>query len=69
MARWTKKSLNFPLTNATEQVTFIDRLKRKLKVNLQVKADQRGITLILHGDTEQVRRATNQVQVIYREFR
>jgi hypothetical protein len=69
VARWTKKSLTFPLTGAGAQVTFIDQLKRKLKLDFQVKADQRGITVTIRGDPEQVRLAVNRTQVLYREFK
>ncbi len=69
MARWTKKSLTFPLTGAEAQVTFIDQLKRKLKLDFQVKADQRGITVTIRGDPTQVRLAVNRSQNIYRELK
>ena len=69
MARWTKKSLTFPLTGAEAQVTFIDQLKRKLKLDFQVKADQRGITVTIRGDPTQVRLAVNRSQTIYRELK
>ena len=69
MARWTKKSLTFPLTGAGAQVTFIDQLKRKLKLDFQVKADQRVITVTIRGDPAQVRLAVNRSQAIYRELK
>ncbi len=69
MARWTKKSLTFPLTGAEAQVMFIDQLKRKLKLDFQVKADQRGITVTIRGDPTQVRIAVNRSQALYREFK
>ncbi|MHA2405902.1 MAG: hypothetical protein ACXADB_06520 [Candidatus Hermodarchaeia archaeon] len=67
MARWTKKSLTFPITGATAQVAFIDQLKRKLKLDFHIKANQRGITVTLRGDSEQVRTAVNRAQTLYRE--
>ena len=67
VARWTKKSLTFPVTGATAQVQFIDQLKRKLKLDFHIKANQRGITVTLRGDAEQVRKATNRAQTLYRE--
>ncbi len=67
MARWTKKSLTFPVTGATAQVAFIDQLKRKLKLDFHIKANQRGITVTLRGDSEQVRTAVNRAQTLYRE--
>ena len=67
LARWTKKSLTFPVTGATAQVEFIDQLKRKLKLDFHIKANQRGITVTLRGDTEQVRKAVNRIQTLYRE--
>jgi hypothetical protein len=69
VARWTKKNLIFAITSAEEQVTFIERLKRKLKVDFQVKADQRGITVILRGDADQVRHAVKRTQGIYQEVK
>jgi hypothetical protein len=67
VARWTKKSLTFPITGATAQVAFIDQLKRKLKLDFHIKANQRGITVTLRGDSEQVRTAVNRAQTLYRE--
>ena len=67
MARWTKKSLTFPVTGATAQVEFIDQLKRKLKLDFHIKANQRRITVTLRGDSEQVRKAVNRAQTLYRE--
>ena len=69
MARWTKKSLVFAITRASDQVEFLDQIKRKLKINFHVKADQRGITLTLRGDAEQVRLAAKRVQGIYRSLK
>ncbi len=69
MARWTKKSLTFPITGATDQATFIDQLKRKLKLDFYIKADQRRITVTLRGDPEQVRQAVNRVQALYRDYK
>ena len=68
MARWTKKSLKFPITRAATQVAFIDQLKRKLKLDFHIKADQRGITVTLRGDPAQVRLAVNRAQTIYRDY-
>jgi hypothetical protein len=67
VARWTKKSLTFSITGAQAQVDFIDQLKRKLKLDFQIKADQRGITVIVRGDPEQVRKAVSRAQAIYRD--
>jgi hypothetical protein len=67
LARWTKKSLTFPVTGGQAQIDFIDHLKRRLKQDFQIKAGQRGITVILRGDPEQVRKAVNHAQAIYRE--
>ncbi|MFX1510070.1 MAG: hypothetical protein ACFFBR_07195 [Promethearchaeota archaeon] len=69
MARWTKKSLNFSVTGASAQVDFINQLKRKLKLDFHIKADQNGVTLTLRGDPEQVRKAVSQAQTIYRDFK
>lgn len=69
MARWTKKSLTFPIIGATDQVTFIDQLKRKLKLDFHVKADQRGITVTLRGGPEQVRQAANRAQTLFRNYK
>ena len=69
MARWTKKSLTFTLTNASDQVAFIDQLKRKLKLDFHVTADQRRITVTLRGDPEQVRLAARRAVTIFRGFR
>jgi hypothetical protein len=69
VARWTKKSLVFPLTRATEQIDFIDQLKRKLKLDFQIQANQRGLTVTLHGDADQLSLAMNQVKTIYQSFR
>ena len=67
MARWTKKSLTFPITGAEAQIHFIDQLKRKLKLAFNIKADQRGIIVTLRGDPEQVRKAVSRAQAIYRD--
>ena len=69
MARWTKKSLVFPLTRATDQIDFIDQLKRRLKLDFQIQANQRGLTVTLHGDADQVSSAVNQVKTIFQSFR
>ncbi len=69
MARWTKKSLVFPLTRATDQIDFIDQLKRRLKLDFHIQANQRGLTVTLHGDAGQVSSAVNQVKTIYQSFR
>jgi hypothetical protein len=66
VARWTKKSLTFPITEASAQVNFIEQLKRKLKLDFHIKADPNGIVVTLRGDPEQVRKAVNQAQTIYR---
>ena len=67
MARRTKKSLTFPVTGAQAQIDFIDQLKRKLKIRYHIKANPRGIQVTLRGDPEQVRKAVNRVQAIYRD--
>ncbi len=67
MARWTKKSLTFPVTGAQAQIDFIDQLKRKLKLDFHIKADQRGVIVTLRGDPTQVRKAVNRAQAIYRD--
>ncbi|MFX1564669.1 MAG: hypothetical protein ACFFCH_01625 [Promethearchaeota archaeon] len=67
MARWTKKSLSFSVTGASAQVEFIDQLKRKLKINFHIKASPSGVTVTLRGDPEQIRKAVNQAQAIYRD--
>ncbi|MFW9830707.1 MAG: hypothetical protein ACFFD8_02930 [Candidatus Thorarchaeota archaeon] len=69
MARWTKKSLTFRLSDADTQVAFIDQLKRKLKLDFHIKADQRGITVTLRGEPVQVRLAASQAQTIFRDYR
>ena len=69
MARWTKKSLTFTLTNASDQVVFIDKLKRKLKLDFLVTANQRRIVVTLRGDPEQVRLAARHAITIFREFK
>jgi len=67
VARWTKKSLTFALTDTQAQIDFIDQLKRKLKLAFHIKADQRGVTVTLRGDPEQVRKAVNLAQALYRD--
>jgi len=69
VARWTKKSLTFQITGAQGQIDFIDQLKRKLKVDFHIKADQRGVTVTLRGDPENVRKAVSQAQGIFRDFK
>jgi hypothetical protein len=69
VARWTKKSLVFPFTRATDQIDFIDQLKRRLRLDFQIQANQRGLTVTLHGDADQVSLAVNQVKTIYQSFR
>lgn len=69
MARWTKKSLTFTLTNASNQVAFIDQLKRKLKLDFLVTANQRRITVTLRGDPEQVRLAARRAVTLFREYK
>lgn len=69
MARWTKKSLTFPVTGAQAQINFIDQLKRKLKLDFHIKANQRGVTVTLRGDPEQVRGAVSRAQAIFRNFK
>jgi hypothetical protein len=69
VARWTKKSLTFSIAGATDQVTFIDQLKRKLKLDFHVKADQRGITVTLRGGPDQVRQAAKRAQTIFRNYK
>ncbi|MFX0170038.1 MAG: hypothetical protein ACFE89_11890 [Candidatus Hodarchaeota archaeon] len=69
MARWIKKSLTFPLTRASAQIAFVDQLKRKLKLDFLLNADQRGITVTLRGDPEQVRLAVHRAVTIFREFK
>lgn len=69
MARLTKKSLTFTLTNASDQVAFIDQLKRKLKLDFLVTANQRRIIVTLRGDPEYVRLAARRAVTIYREFK
>lgn len=69
MARWTKKSLVFSLTRATDQIDFIDQLKRKLKLDFQIQANQRGLTVTLKGDADQVYLAVQQVKTIYQSCR
>jgi hypothetical protein len=68
VARWTKKSIVFAINDAEEQIEFIDRIKRKIKENFQVQANQRGITIILRGDPEQVRLILKRIQDIYRSL-
>jgi hypothetical protein len=69
VARWTKKSLVFSLTRATDQIDFIDQLKRKLKLDFQIQANQRGLTVTLKGDADQVYLAVQQVKTIYQSCR
>jgi hypothetical protein len=69
VARWTKKSLTFTLTNASTQVAFIDQLKRKLKLDFLVTANQRKVTVTLRGDPEQVRHAARRAVTIFRDFK
>jgi hypothetical protein len=69
MARWTKKSIVFAVTEAEDQITFIDKLKRKIKMNFSIQADQRGITVTLRGDPEQVRFTLKRIQDIYRALK
>jgi hypothetical protein len=69
VARWTKKSLVFSLTRSTDQIDFIDQLKRKLKLDFQIQANQRGLTVTLKGDADQVYLAVQQVKTIYQSCR
>lgn len=69
MARWTKKSLTFPVTGAEAQIHFIDQLKRKIKLDFHIKADQRGVIITLRGGPEQVRKAVSRAQAIYRDLK
>jgi hypothetical protein len=69
VARWTKKSLSFQITDAQAQIDFIDQLKRKLKLDFHIKANQRGLTVTLRGDPEQVRSAVSRAQTIFRDFK
>jgi len=69
VARWAKKSIVFAINDAEEQIKFIDRIKQKIKENLQVQANQRGITIILRGDPEQLRLTLKRIQDIYRLLR
>lgn len=69
MARWTKKSIVFAVTGAEDQITFIDKLKKKIKINFHVQADQRGIIVTLRGDPEQVRVTLKRIQDIYRALK
>jgi hypothetical protein len=69
VARWTKKSLTFPITAAQDQIDFIEQLKRKLKLDFHIKADQRGVKISLRGDSEMVRSAVSQAQRIFRDFK
>lgn len=69
MARWTKKSIVFAINRVEEQIRFIDKIKKKIKENFQVQANQRGITIILRGDPEQVRLTLKRIQDIYRSLR
>jgi hypothetical protein len=69
VARWTKKSLTFNLTDASAQVAFIDQLKRKLKLDFLVTAKQRKITVTLRGDPEQVRQAARRAVMLFQEFK
>ncbi len=69
MARWTKKSIVFAIIDADEQVRFIDKIKQKIKENIQVQANQRGITIILRGDPEQLRNTLKRIQDIHRSLK
>ena len=69
VARWVKKSLTFPLTGASAQIAFVDQLKRKLKLDFLLTANQRGIIVTLRGDPEQVRQAAHHAVTIFREFK
>jgi hypothetical protein len=69
VARWTKKSLTFPITSTQDQIDFIEQLKRKLKLDFHIKADQRGVKISLRGDSEMVRSAVSQAQRIFRDFK
>ena len=69
MARWTKKSLSFAITGAAQQIAFIDQIKRKLKLEYQIKADPRGVRLTLRGEPERVRFTMRRVQEIYRALK
>jgi hypothetical protein len=40
-----------------------------LKLDFQIQANQRGLTVTLHGDADQVSLAVNQVKTIYQSFR
>jgi hypothetical protein len=69
VARWTKKSLSFAITGAAQQVAFIEQIKRKLKLEYQIKADPRGVTLTLRGEPDRVRFTMRRVQDIYRALK
>lgn len=62
-----KKSLTFTIPGGPAQIDFIDQLKRKLKVNFHIKADQKRLTVTLRGDPENIRKAVSQAQGIFRD--
>jgi hypothetical protein len=69
VARWTKKTLIFAVTKADNQVIFIEKLRKKIKCELQIQADPRGITLTFRGALEQVRRSVRSARDIFNEIR
>lgn len=69
MARWAKKSIVFAVTEAEDQITLINKLKRKIKANFHIQANQRGITITLRGDPEQVRLTIKRIHDIYRALK
>lgn len=69
MARQTKKTLIFAITKASDQVIFIEKLRRKIKCELQIRADPRGIKLTFRGALEQVRSCLKNARDIFNEIR
>ncbi|MFX1474537.1 MAG: hypothetical protein ACFFCO_03530 [Promethearchaeota archaeon] len=69
MARQTKKALIFAITKASDQVTFIEKLRGKIKCELQIQADPRGIKLTFRGALEQVRICVKTARDIFNEIR
>ncbi len=69
VARWTKKTLSFAISGAAQQIAFIDQIKRKLKLEYQIKADPRGVTLTLRGEPDRVRLTMRRIQEIFRALK
>jgi len=69
LARWRKKTLVFSVAQTDHQLTLIDQLRRRLKIDFHVRADSRGVLVTLHGDPEQIRLALKRAKAVYRSLK